>query len=109
MSRREARWYVHTSDGTKGPVSPHQLKQLALAGQISKSDKVRQGEEGIWMPASKVSGLFGDRMRVDRAHGAQYRNCPACYESIFLNAHVCKYCGSFLGEDEDGENAQGTS
>ena len=52
-----AEWYFH--DGTKvhGPLSPHQLAELAAHGSLRPDHRVRKGSDGKWHLASQVKGL----------------------------------------------------
>jgi hypothetical protein len=52
-------WYYKVMGEEFGPVSPSQLKQLALARQVLQDTLVRKGTEGDWVLAERVKGLFG--------------------------------------------------
>ena len=41
-----------------GPVSPSELRRLAIAGKISHDTLVRKGDQGNWVRAQRVRGLF---------------------------------------------------
>jgi len=51
-------WYFKAENKIIGPVDDSQLKIAVTSGAISRSSRVRLGEEGPWGPASLVSGLF---------------------------------------------------
>jgi hypothetical protein len=51
-------WYCEIAGREIGPLSPVQLQSMAAKGQIMPSDCVRQGSEGVWIPAQQVKGLF---------------------------------------------------
>ena len=51
-------WFVEHKGKTFGPMSSAQLKKLASASKIGRKTRVRLGDEGQWVPASKVQGLF---------------------------------------------------
>ena len=58
MATSERQWYVKVRDRVHGPFSSKQLKQLAALGKISPDTLVRLGDDGNWLPAAKVKGLF---------------------------------------------------
>jgi hypothetical protein len=41
-----------------GPLEPADLRRMAKSSEIAPTDKVRQGENGKWVEAGKVKGLF---------------------------------------------------
>lgn len=51
-------WYVQHNGKTVGPVSAAKLRQLAEAAKISPKTRIRPGEDGDWVNASRVKGLF---------------------------------------------------
>lgn len=51
-------WYVKHKGRVVGPASSAQLKQLASSGKISRETEVRLGEDGEWVSASSVQGLW---------------------------------------------------
>lgn len=51
-------WYCHIAGREIGPLTSHQLKEMATRGQIVPNDGVRQGTSGKWVSASHVRGLF---------------------------------------------------
>jgi hypothetical protein len=51
-------WYYKIDDKILGPVSESQLNDAVKAGAISRSTRVRLGENGPWGPASLIRGLF---------------------------------------------------
>ena len=51
-------WFCHIAGREIGPLTSHQLKEMATRGQILPSDGVRQGTSGKWVSASHVRGLF---------------------------------------------------
>ena len=51
-------WYYKLMGEEHGPVSPHQLKQLARTGTITPDSLVRKGAHGDWVLADRVRGLF---------------------------------------------------
>jgi len=51
-------WYVKRNDQKYGPYSSTQLVEMAKKGQVLSLDWVSRGEDGQWMPASQVKGLF---------------------------------------------------
>lgn len=53
-------WYCEIDGQVEGPVTDQGLRQLARSGKISPTDRVRRGEGGEWLPASRCRGLFGN-------------------------------------------------
>ncbi|MFH1300540.1 MAG: DUF1559 domain-containing protein [Planctomycetota bacterium] len=53
-----ANWYVKRGSQTAGPLTQERLKELAVQGKVQKSDLVRKGEEGQFMPAGQIPGLI---------------------------------------------------
>jgi hypothetical protein len=51
-------WYYAQQGHRCGPVSPEQLKQLAVSGQLQPSDSVWREGMAQWAAASQVRGLF---------------------------------------------------
>lgn len=54
----QPQWFVRKGDKTHGPFTSHQLKQLAGQSKIGPETKVRRGNDGQWVAAQKVKGLF---------------------------------------------------
>ena len=50
-------WYIYL-DGERGPFDPLKVKALADSGMIVPDTPVRKGENGKWVAAIKVNGLF---------------------------------------------------
>lgn len=51
-------WYFLKDDSVCGPESSLELKNLANSGIVLPTTLIRQGEEGEWVPAKRVRGLF---------------------------------------------------
>ena len=51
-------WYVKIGDEARGPVGGARLKEYAAQGRLKPEMQVRRGEQGPWVPAAKVKGLF---------------------------------------------------
>ncbi len=51
-------WYCEIAGREIGPLSPEQLRAMAVKGQIVSSDCVRQGSQGAWILARQVKGLL---------------------------------------------------
>lgn len=65
----EAIWYYAKHDQQKGPVTPAQLKGLAVSGELLPTDLIWKEGMGDWSPASDVKGLF--------PHGAATQSAAA--------------------------------
>ncbi len=55
-----ANWYVKRGSQTAGPLTQERLKALALQGKVQKTDLVRKGEDGKFVPAGQIPGLIPD-------------------------------------------------
>ena len=51
-------WFVRFRGGDRGPFSSSQLKVLAGKGKVSADTEVKRGDNGHWVPARRVKGLF---------------------------------------------------
>ena len=114
-------WFVEHNGKTVGPITSTQLKQLAASSKIGRQTKVRLGENGEWVGAAKVQGLFRgtEITRPKRdvavmpeppqvpvpappqaasvpAPAPQQRPCPFCGEGIAMTAIKCRHCNEFL-------------
>lgn len=62
MSSSPSHWFVQTDFGaTLGPMPPDALSEMARTGALLVRDRVREGTDGEWRPASEVPGLFDDQ------------------------------------------------
>ena len=51
-------WYVKQNGKTFGPIAPARLKQLSSTAKINPETRLRLGDDGNRVLASKVKGLF---------------------------------------------------
>ncbi|MBS0209553.1 MAG: DUF4339 domain-containing protein [Planctomycetes bacterium] len=51
-------WYAKVNGSQVGPLEPSELRALATTLRLKRSDVIRKGEGGQWVPAEKVKGLF---------------------------------------------------
>lgn len=51
-------WYIHHNGRAVGPVTAAKLKQLAGEAKIGPKTRLRLGDEGQWLNAERVKGLF---------------------------------------------------
>jgi hypothetical protein len=51
-------WYIQHNGRAVGPVTAAKLKQLASAAKIGPETKLRLGDDGEWLDAERVKGLF---------------------------------------------------
>lgn len=59
MSSSTEQWFVRTSFGALlGPMPEDALDEMARTGALLRTDKLREGSDGIWHPAGDVPGLF---------------------------------------------------
>ena len=62
-------WYYQDGSQIRGPLSSHQLAELATHGSLRPDHRVRKGTDGHWHMASEVKGLrFAT---ASQTHGSQ--------------------------------------
>ncbi len=115
-------WFYRIMGEQLGPVSSSELKRLARSGTIDPDTHLRNGNEGEWVLAGRVKGLFEHRRRIPaatqestgksapKAHvevarpGApgeltcaepvpSARGCPSCGNELPPSAVICIRCG----------------
>ena len=59
-----------------GPLDSADLRRMAKAGEITSTDKIRQGENGKWVEAAKVKGLFDGASALQSRDAAPAREPP---------------------------------
>ncbi len=64
-------WYCKLAGVITGPLKASELRSLAEAGKLSPEDWVRQGEEGPWVAARNVRGLFSGIGQAGSGRAAQ--------------------------------------
>ena len=60
-------WHYSVAGENKGPVSSSELKKLASAGKLSRTDLIWKDGMANWAPAGKVKGLFPAQETVSPA------------------------------------------
>lgn len=50
-------WFFKVGDQVCGPVSPIELRQQAVAGEIGPDTPIREGADGRWLRAGMIQGL----------------------------------------------------
>ncbi|WDI39878.1 DUF4339 domain-containing protein [Bremerella sp. P1] len=61
-----AQWFIRRENRLSGPISGHQLRELALAGKLNSDDLVRKGGDGDFIIAEKVKNLFSSDQVASR-------------------------------------------
>ncbi len=116
-------WYVEHNGKPVGPATSSQLKKLAQAGKINRKTRVKLGDDGDWVRAAKVQGLFASTeiarpkqelvttqppvpvpavappqtiVVTEPTPVTQKRPCPFCGEDIAMSAIKCRHCNEFL-------------
>jgi GYF domain 2 len=59
-SVRPTSFYYRSNGVVVGPLNTYQLRQHAMRGLLKPDALVKKGEDGKWVSASHVIGLFGD-------------------------------------------------
>jgi len=112
----QIQWFVRKGDKTHGPFSSQQLKQLAKGSKISPDSPVRRGNEGQWVAAQKVKGLFAATKPSEELATVPKPQPPMVVESHPTPAHPlptaiiheqqsqvatripCPFCGEEIAE-----------
>lgn len=76
-TKMSQQWYVMVNEKAAGPFSSAQLKQAAASGKILPTAQVRQSEEGKWVPAKRIKGLFAELPTQTTAAPHQARSAVA--------------------------------
>lgn len=70
-------WYVGKNGQQSGPFTAQQLKQMAIAGQLSPTDLLWKDGMSEWLPCSSVKGLFVESAATASAIPARPVSRPA--------------------------------
>ena len=89
----ETRWYYEVEGQAQGPLTTAELKERAKSGQLAPGHLVRQGEEGNWVPAVRVKGLFPKAAPSPPSPRAPAKRSRPAAESGAALARQCPRCG----------------
>lgn len=93
----QSAWYVRKASKTYGPFSSEQLRKLAKDKKIQQETPVRLGEEGKWVVAQKVKGLFDAATAPVKDTLAETSvPCPHCKKYVSPSADTCRHCHADL-------------
>ena len=53
-------WYYQIMGQDMGPIEAHDLREMVNSGDITRTTLVRKGEDGEWILAERIAGLFPD-------------------------------------------------
>ncbi|MFQ5732031.1 MAG: GYF domain-containing protein [Planctomycetaceae bacterium] len=71
------RWFCRIDGVEHGPLSYKELSAMAQHGRIDRGNQVRSGEDGAWLPAASIGGLFaGSAPSSARGAGAGMPYAP---------------------------------
>ncbi|HUT89537.1 MAG TPA: GYF domain-containing protein [Thermoguttaceae bacterium] len=114
----ETRWYYEVEGQAQGPLTAAELKERAKSGQLAPHHLIRTGEEGNWVPAGQVKGLFpkagpsppSPRPPAGKQDPARSLRCPGCgrqykvWGEMATKAMKCT-CGALLRPAAQGPAA----
>jgi hypothetical protein len=119
---QQASWFCKINGTESGPFSSGDLRQMALAGKLSRADSVRKGAGGPWVTASRIKGLAFPSQSASSpgivpadvrtastpvATLLSEQRWPECSESIEKRMPTCPHCGYPLrAETAPGINEQ---
>ena len=66
-------WYIKVKEKTVGPVTPALLRKGVKEAKINPETKLRLGDDGEWIAAAKVKGLFNDASKKNAQTRSQRR------------------------------------
>lgn len=113
-------WYYIRDGQITGPLTATELRQHALSQSVTPADHVRRGDDGKWVLASKVKGLFDPPptpqavVEPEPAPTVEAKpkrvvaevvvdnpklvDCPDCGKSVSRRAEQCPHCGCPIGK-----------
>ena len=74
-------WYVQIGETVFGPHPPAKLREGAKTGRLLPETLVRRGEEGPWIEASRIQGLFSSS-RSDHTSRAEPAHADGWYYQV---------------------------
>lgn len=80
-------WYAQLMGDVVGPLSPNELRRMVRDRKLLPSDLVRKGNDGRWVDASQVTGLF-DHLAPQSAPVVIGRSPPPIAASVHAVAPV---------------------
>ncbi len=60
--QKPARWHCNINGQEVGPLTDKQLRSLRQSGKLSRTDSIKKGADGKWVPAERIKGLFPDKI-----------------------------------------------
>jgi len=89
----ETRWYYEVEGQAQGPLTTAELKERAKSGQLAPGHLVRKGEEGNWVPAARVKGLFPKAAPSPPSPRAPAKRSRPTAETRTARTLQCPRCG----------------
>lgn len=83
----EADWYFRKGEKEYGPFSASALKKLVEEGRLTRECKLRRGEQGDWVPATKAKNLF--KSKID-----QHKRVAAAPVAEGMPSYLCGLVGA---------------
>src|SRR4051812_11448361 len=86
-------WFYSRDGASNGPVSAHELKQLASSGQLAPTDFVWKEGMREWVPAEQLKGLFvapaSPELPQRREQGQELITCQNCPRAVRRSIASC--------------------
>lgn len=63
----EPEFYIQSLGHVLGPLTQHELVEMAISGSVTRGDEIRDGEDGSWIAVETIPALQAEIMRQSSA------------------------------------------